>query len=331
MPYWSFEYNWSQSVYAEGEKHYRKGDYLYTDTYNLECFVSAEYEGMSFDALSSFDDEISDKIGGFYAGEGKKFNPAYLSGFYVDNKDVEASVYEEEAVQYIKEEVTKQVKANFSRYKVKEREIENVVRPKNKAISSVLYPVWFLANRSGERMTYAVINGQNGEISIDIPVDPKKYLIGSLITFVPLFFVFNFLLTLTPGVAMVLALILNLVTIIIAFWQRSNIINREIYANDRGRISLMKTEDMMAKPQEVKRIRREIKSICFYIQWIALILGVFVWLLNPVSDLIYYLTCVIVTIGCGISFVELIKLWNRLSTRKPPQLNKREGEEYEQN
>ena len=44
-----------------------------------------------------FDDEISSEINTFDESQAVAFNPAYLSGFYADIADVDASVYQKAA------------------------------------------------------------------------------------------------------------------------------------------------------------------------------------------------------------------------------------------
>ena len=42
--------------------------------------------------------------------------------------------------------------------------------------------------KNNENIYYAVVNGQNGKVAIDIPIDYKRYIIFSLILSVLLFF-----------------------------------------------------------------------------------------------------------------------------------------------
>ena len=58
-------------------------------------------------------------------------------------------------------------------------------------------PVWFLTYRKNDRVAYAVMNGSTGKITADLPVDSRKYLLGSIILAVPIFAVLAFLLTMT--------------------------------------------------------------------------------------------------------------------------------------
>lgn len=53
---------------------------------------------------------------------------------------------------------------------------------------SAMFPVWFLSYRNGSRVSYATVNGQTGKIAADLPVDIRKYFLGSLILALPIFY-----------------------------------------------------------------------------------------------------------------------------------------------
>ena len=61
----------------------------------------------------------------------------------------------------------------------------------DRTVELALLPVWFLSYRNGDRVSYAVVNGQTGKAAADLPVDGKRYLAGSLLLAVPLFFLLN--------------------------------------------------------------------------------------------------------------------------------------------
>lgn len=65
-----------------------------------------------------------------------------------------------------------------------------------------MYPVWFLSYRNGDRVAYATVNGQTGKVVADMPLDTRKYLLASLLLFLPIFLLLNLFLTLRPMVLM---------------------------------------------------------------------------------------------------------------------------------
>ena len=60
MPYWAYHVSQKGPVVLRGEKSKRRGDYIYTDHFNINGDMDCQYKGISFDASSSFDDNISE-------------------------------------------------------------------------------------------------------------------------------------------------------------------------------------------------------------------------------------------------------------------------------
>ena len=44
---------------------------------------------------------------------------------------------------------------------------------------NALFPVWFLTWRKNDRVAFLVMNGETGKISADLPVDIRRFLLGS--------------------------------------------------------------------------------------------------------------------------------------------------------
>ena len=59
----------------------------------------------------------------------------------------------------------------------------------------------------------------------------------------------------------------------------------------------------------------------------GIIIAVLILIINPVSDIIYYLGAILCMSMAAWVFVDIIQRHNLLSTRKLPQLNKRGGDE----
>lgn len=97
MPYWAFYISQKGSLSLNGKKTSRRGDYIITDHYALTGDLDAYYKGLSYDASSSFDDNISEELAPYNLKGMKAFTPAYLSGFYADTSDVDAKIYQGDA------------------------------------------------------------------------------------------------------------------------------------------------------------------------------------------------------------------------------------------
>lgn len=240
MPYWVYSFEKKGPVSFQGSKSYRRGDYRHTKYFNLSCEIDEKYEGLAYDASSSFSDNLSGAIAPFDLEQGKPFTPTFLSGFYADTSDVEKFVYKEDAENLVVEDGCRQITQNLVCKTHNAGKggnlatVKSAVRPAKETAALAMIPVWFLSYRSGDRVGYAVVNGQTGKTAADIPVDLKKYLLGSAILAVPLFLLLNLLLTITPVKILVIAMVLALVSILISNRQLSDILARESGEDDKG-------------------------------------------------------------------------------------------------
>ena len=82
MPYWTYYVTQKAPISLPAKRSHRSGDYIITDHYRLEGDLDAYYKGLSYDASSSFDDSISEKLAPYDVKNMKRFTPAFLSGFY---------------------------------------------------------------------------------------------------------------------------------------------------------------------------------------------------------------------------------------------------------
>ena len=237
MPYWMYDVENKGLTKINGSKTHHSGDYRITDNYDLVCDVDAEYDGISYDASSSFDDNISDSIAPYNVKGLKKFTPGIMCGFYADTADVDKDIYEKDATEFADKETEKKVTGNFHGYEIGEfkRGYDQAVSVKKASkVTNALYPVWFLSYRKGDRVAYATINGQTGKASADMPVDIKKYVIGSLLLAVPIFALLVTFMTITAKAALKTSIIFSFIAAIMYDITMHSIIARETHADDRG-------------------------------------------------------------------------------------------------
>lgn len=244
MPYWVYSFEKKEKITFPGKKTRRRGDYLITDHYMLDCEVEEAYQGLAYDASSTFSDSLSDAIAPFDLKQGKAFTPSFLSGFYADTNDVEKYTYWSEAEDIVLWDACRSLAQDrvCRKYHAGQGEEEyllrNALRPSDKTAELAMLPVWFLSYRNGDRVSYAVVNGQTGRAAADLPVDGKKYVAGSFLLAIPLFFLLNLFLTITPGKILVIAAVLAFLCILISNRQISRILDRESGADDKGLASV---------------------------------------------------------------------------------------------
>lgn len=240
MPYWVYSFEKKEKITFHGSQSRQKGDYLVTKHFDIVSEVDASYEGISYDAAASFSDDLSGAIAPYDINAGKPFTPSFLSGFYADTGDVDSSIYKNDACELVTEDGYDRLTKDSicSRYHVKNQNnapfLKNALRPKCTAAESAMFPVWFLSYRKGDHVAYAVVNGQTGKAAADLPVDRKKYVIGSLILAIPLFIVLNLRFTIKPGAALVLSALLAFVCALVSASQMSRIKEKETMVNDKG-------------------------------------------------------------------------------------------------
>lgn len=339
MPYWVYAFEKHGPISRRGKISHRRGDYIISKNYKLESHVDASYDGLAFDASSTFSDHLSEAIAPFQFSEAESFEPAYLSGFYADTSDVSASTYQGDATRIATEHAVDELSHAYAwhKYNIDRSSLDNGLSLDLKPPKLAMYPVWFLAcrNKAGDRVSYAAVNGQTGEIAADLPVDKKKLLLGTLILAIPLFFLLNLGLTLTPGAALGVTIFLGFIGIMLADNQIHQIYRAEHLFDDKGYMSI---HDPWGKKKHKNRPWFAPESSgCpaseqFKVLWkpiVGIVIAMLVILLKPVSDLYYYTAAVIAMIFVAWSFWDTLKLHNRLATRPLPQFNKRGGEEYE--
>jgi len=237
MPYWAFYISQKGSLSLDGKKTSRRGDYIITDHYALTGDLDAYYKGLSYDASSSFDDNISEELAPYNLKGMKAFTPAYLSGFYADTSDVDAKVYQGDAEYTASAETTERIAsdgtfAGFTMDTIRPEQLHT----KTETIDSTMFPVWFLSYRKKDRVAYATVNGQTGLVVADIPIDPKRYLLGSLLLAIPIFALLAWSAFLQPSSLVMTTLLLSLLSIGVYCYECVSIHQKDTGANDRGKM-----------------------------------------------------------------------------------------------
>ena len=250
IPYWVYNYNFDGELRLKGSKSHRRGDYIITDHYLLTGDVDAGYRGLTHDASSSFDDNVAESIAPFEAQKLQPFTPSILCGFYADAPDVDSGIYKETVLDDISRDSIERL-SGVPEYRSSGAEMPSAEEFKKTMKGSSMnlreeepvcayLPVWFLTYRKNDRVAYAVMNGSTGKITADLPVDVKKYLLGSLLLAVPLFALLSFFLTMTGQMVLTAASVLALISLVIYFLEVSAISDKDSRANDRGFSSVNK-------------------------------------------------------------------------------------------
>lgn len=337
MPYWAFHLTQRGGFSLPGKKSYRRGDYIITDHFNLNGNIDAYYKGISYDASSSFADNISQALAPYDVKGMKAFTPAYLSGFYADTANVDSNVYLPDAEDIAVSESIKQIKkeTTFHGYEITTTN-PRAIPTHLEATDSTMFPVWFMSYRNGDRISYATVNGQTGKVVADLPVDIKKYLFGSLILAIPLYFLLNLFLTLTPSWFLIAVMIISGITLVTYNVELSSIKKRENYEDDKGMLFLrnrLRPNSSQGKgaantaPEKEADTRKTGKIGGMALLVISMIISGCILFLHPIHDYAYYVGSILCLVGECITLMDAIKAYNILASRRLPQFNKEGGDD----
>jgi len=333
MPYWSYEIVQEGSFHLPGEKQNRVGDYIITKYFELTGDVDSWYDGFYYDASSAFDDQISEKLAPFQIKEQMKFTPAFLSGFYADIADVSEKLYENEAKEKIHKENLARIRQTptFAPYHIKTTGSKAVIPEVYvRSVSRTMFPVWFLSYQKKGRVIYATVNGQTGKIVADLPIDPKKYMIGSLLLSIPLFFLFNWTLVLTPSLLTVVNAVLAVLTLFLYGTESNQIVKKELHLEDQGYNWVQnqnRNEQATSQETQSRKGKEKPKIGGYFSGAVAFLISVALLVLRPVSDLYYYGGAIFSLFAIAYTIVSIIRSYNILSTHKLPQFERQGGDD----
>ena len=342
MPYWVYSYEKKGLQKDNGSRRSRRvGDYVYYKDYEISTNLDAVCNGIVHDASANFADMLSEAIGPFSISKRKDFSPTYLSGFYADSEDVNNDIYVDQCREIAEKRTSKEL-AKDSTYLRYNAHPDVYMQVTNAEMG--LFPVYFLAtrNRKGDRISYAVVNGQTGKVAAEIPIDFTKFLLSSAVLSVIIFIVLNLIFTITPGKVLGLSILFSIISLIISYKQVGEIYARENRLNDKGALAKenTKVEGKQVKSPIFKNIKiknylaYETKKMPFgerikkiYKPLISIIVAIIIFMVNPVSDVAYYIGAIVSIITTIWSLFDLIKEINLLTTRKLPHLEARGGDE----
>ena len=317
MPFWMYDYNFDGDYKVVGTKEYTQGHYEITEIHQLTGQVNSTCHGVSFDGSSSLDDEISQAVIPYDTEEIKDFQPSYLCGFYADSGDVASQVYQKEADQFAMESLVERL-GQEEAYKDFDTVRASGKKPKAEDLSmkkepakSVLFPMWFLTYRKGSRVAYSVVNGQTGKVTADLPVDIGRFLIGAVLTAVPIYFLLNLFLAVIPRYLLALSGLPAMVVSAIYMISVTTIYKRDFKLEDAGIKSLWtktRAEEEKKKQEEVEKLFNSAMAglVILVILW-----GICIFTEMRLDSALSSLIMIIAAIVMGVSVRSGHRHWNQ--------------------
>ena len=250
MPYWTYYVEQKTPISIDAEKSHRSGDYIITVHSKLNGNLDAYYKGLSYDASSSFEDNLSETLAPYDVKHMKRFTPAFLSGFYADTADLPASVYQDDAMQLAYENSISAISSvpEFAGYTPTGTESQSPASLGTtvKAADYSMFPVWFLSYRNKDRVAYATVSGQTGKVVADVPVSIGKFMLGSLLVAIPVYIILCMFTVLTPGWTLTLIGVLALIANFIYSGELAKVAVQEASEEDKGKIAKENPEALIA-------------------------------------------------------------------------------------
>lgn len=234
MPYWSYCFTKEGDISLTGRISERDGDYLIVNKYDLTGNLSTEFNGDSYDAATSFYDDISVGLAPYEFEGRKEFTPSFMSGFYADCADVSYELYLKDAKDYAKKHIIEKIKEEktFKGYALPQT--EKIPFEMDMRADRTLYPVWFMSYRNRDRVSYATVNGQTGKVVADLPMDKKKFLISSFLLAIPIFVLLNMFFIFNTKELVALGLFMLFLSLVVYASELNAIFEKENFWNDRA-------------------------------------------------------------------------------------------------
>ena len=197
MPYYRYKVTATEHLFGDAQNLHGGG----YETYSVDCDMKAEYRELRFDAAEAFPDCLSSTIdekaltlNQSLDRTAKPFEASYLAGYYADGGSVREADY-----QAMLEEL---VRADLAQQKLYFRSAGLNFGAENPKLElerkKLLYPMWLNTHRWGDRVCYAAIDGENGNVAAELPLDRGRFLKIALILAALLSLALNHFFTLQP-------------------------------------------------------------------------------------------------------------------------------------
>ena len=314
LPYWLYNFTFHEKLQLEGRKQYQSGNYSIKEDYALCGFLQGDGDGIPFDASLRFADNISGVIAPFSKEKMQEFSPNYLLGFYSEISDTEEQSYVGEAFAFLGEEVGRELMGANGFHSpdilLKKPFYPDAIE-KTVSVDRAMFPIWFLSYKKGDRIAYAVVNGETGKIYCDIPIEERKFYQASFLLAIPIFIILNLFFQISAVHLPIFTLLLSLLLICLSGLELHRIRER-----DKEALRYSK------KAKEEKGVRKSGTFLAI----LATVLSVFVLLWHPVRDEYYYLVSVLSAVAAIGSLRSMLETFNVLCTRAVPDFFEKKEE-----
>ncbi len=194
IPFWLYETEVSGTIEATATrvKSWTSGNthYTQTDYYNVVRTGTMEYHRVPVDGSTRFANDMMNTIEPFDYSKLIDYNHAYLSGFLAEKYDVS----KEDAFADAKSRTlntTKQEMLNSMNGYTSKVVKKNDLEAKETNVEYALLPVWMVNVKYKDKYYLFAMNGESGKFIGNIPLDKKRALMYTIITFIIAFIIFT--------------------------------------------------------------------------------------------------------------------------------------------
>lgn len=187
FPYWMVDMDLEGSLQAEGKnlRVWRSGDTEYTETkvYRVEREGAVHLEDITKNALKKSNVQLAEGVLPYDVSKVQKFHMGFLSGFLAEKRDIDrtelSAQVQREADEY-GEKILRGTVNGYSSISVKNCHLNR----QKENWDYIMLPVWTVTykGRNG-KIYYYSMNGQNGKVYGELPIDYKKvWTLGGIIS-----------------------------------------------------------------------------------------------------------------------------------------------------
>lgn len=182
IPFWAYDFDVDGTVHFKCVDIHTWSDYYQsytkTDTYDVVCEGSMNFDKVLADGSSRFPDDLMDSLEPFDYKDLTEYNHAYLSGFLSEKYDV----LEEQAIERAKNR-TLNTTVSLFKERVRHQQksaVKNELNLNNVKSNYILLPVFMVNIKYRDKMYTFAMNGQTGKIIGDLPLGVKEVVLWSL-------------------------------------------------------------------------------------------------------------------------------------------------------
>ena len=186
FPYWVYDVELEGKMQGDARsvRMWTTGNTQYTETkyYAVEREGDVSLRNLTENALKKANVKLTSGVMPYAYDKMKDFHMGYLSGFLAERRDIEQNAVQGKMQHTMRESAEKLMRDTINGYN--SVSVKNTFfAPKKEIWSYVLLPVWTITYKGRDgKVYYYSMNGQNGNICGDLPVDRPRLALTSILT-----------------------------------------------------------------------------------------------------------------------------------------------------